>query len=213
MNSKTADTGKPLVNRPRAVSRQLVDQLKTAFIMGLLTLWLATLKSAPGKREGWWIFVILSVAVLVFWFVWRQRKGRSILRWWLPFVMLAVIEGLIWFTYWISGVSTNVFVLEIIGYILLAWAALLFSALFLFMFKCGKEGKLGKAISKVAEWGEAANAPLSVALLSSSVILGWSRLWSAGHRGLGMEVLLYLGVAMLFIVALAPSSSHNESDS
>jgi hypothetical protein len=181
--------------------------------MGLLTLWLATLKSAPGRREEWWVYVILSVVVLVLWFVWWRKRVRSALGWRLPLVMLALIEGLIWFTYWISGVSTNVVVLEIIGYGLLVWAVLLFSALCLVMVRSGTKGKLGKAISKAAEWGDAASAPLSVTLLSSSVVLGWSRLWDAGHRGLVMDVLLYLGVLMCFVVALAPSSSHNEGDS
>lgn len=209
MNTKTGVEGELLANRPRAVIRQLVDQLKTAFIMGLLVLWLATLKSAPGTREAYWVFVILSVAVALFWFVWRWKK-RHALRGWLPFVMLGVMEGLIWFTYWISGVSTNVLELEIIGYLLLLWAGLLLLALVLVMVGRGTNGKLGKAISKGAEWGNNANAQLSVASLSCSVILGWSRLLNAGYRGWWIVVLLYLGVAMIYIVALAPMFYHNE---
>jgi hypothetical protein len=207
------DTGNLLANRPRAVIRQLVDQLKTAFIMALLTLWLATLKSAPGKREAWWVFMILSIVVMVIWLVWWWKKARRAPKWWLPFVMLVVIEGLIWFDYWISGISSNVIGLEVIGYFLLLWAVLLLLALVLSMFRPVRNGNMGEVISKVARWGDNANGPLSVALLASSVILAWSRLWSAGYSGWWMAALLYLGVAMLYIVAAAPLFSRSEGDS
>jgi hypothetical protein len=127
--------------------------------------------------------------------------------------MLVVIEGLIWFEYWISGISSPVVFLKIIGYVLLAWAAFLLAALVFVMGRCGRKGKLGELISKVAKWGDDANGPLSVALLASSVILGWSRLWSTGYRGWWMAALLYLGVAMLYIVASAPLFSRNKGDS
>jgi hypothetical protein len=214
VNSGTGDASNPLVNRPEIV-RQLIDQLKTAFIMGLLTLWLATLKSSPGKREAWWFFVIFAVAglVLVLWVVRRRKKGGHPLSWWYPFVMLCIIEGVVLLVYWISGVSFSVVGLKIIGSFLLVWAFLASSALFLLMFRCATKGKLGKVVIKGAKWGYDASPMLSLGLFSCSFILGWSRLLNAGYRGWWIDALGYLGMAILLLVAWATPLSRKEGDS
>ena len=213
MNGKTEDTGNLTANSSRVVIRQLVDQLKTAFILGLLVFWLSSLKATHGTREEWWVVVILGVAVFVIWLVWLWKKGRRAPKWWQPLRMLIVIEGVVGFWYWISGVPNNVTFLFVIGCVLLLWAVLLLLALVLVMVKRVTRGGLGNAISKFAEQGESANGVLSVALLASSIVLGWSRLWSAGHRGLWMTALLYIGIAVLFIVASAPLFSRAEGNS
>lgn len=214
IKSKTRGTTEPIANKSGFMSRQLADQIKTVFVVGLLCLWLATLKSGvnvPAKREAWWHFVILSVFALLLWLFWGRKKVRSPRLWW---GLLCVMVGFVWLTYWISGISfpTGFFIVLAIG--LFIWAVVLFLALVLIMARWEAEGKLGKAITWVVRQGDNVYWPLSLLALLTSVLMGWTRLWDAGARGWWMDPLLYLGLLMAIVVALVhPLTRHRGGES
>jgi hypothetical protein len=190
----------PLANKSGVIGRQLADQLKTVFVVALLSLWLVMLNSrvtTTPKRLEWWPLVILSVLAPILYLFWRRKRVHGF-RLWLPPCVVVVF---IWIAYWISGVSlpAGLFIGLAIG--LLAWAVVLFLALILIMTRWGSKGKLGKVIMWGAEWGEYIYWPLSFLVLLTSVLLGWIRLWDAGMRGWWMDPLLVLGVLMAVVVA------------
>lgn len=191
---------KRLANKSRVISGQLTDQLKTVFIVALLSLWLATLNSkltATPKRLEWWPLVILSILAPLIYVLWARKRVHGFRLWLPPCVMVVFI----WIAYLISGIQlpAGLFVGLAIG--LLVWAVVLFLALILIMTRWGSEGKLGNAIMRGAEWGEYIYWPLSFLALLTSVLLGWFTLWDADMRGWWMDPLLVLGVLMAVVVA------------
>ena len=190
----------PLANKSGVISRQLADQLKTVFVVALLSLWLVTLNStvtATPKRLEWWPLVILSVLAPLVYLFWRRKRVHGFKLWLPP----GVVVVFIWIAYWISGVPlpAGLFVGLAIG--LLIWAVVLFLALILITTRWGSEGKLGNVIMRGAEGGEYIYWPLSFLVLLTSILLGWFSLWDAGMRDWWMDPLLILGVLMAVVVA------------
>lgn len=206
IKSKTGGTIKTPANKSGDVKRQLADQLKTAFIVGLLSLWLwaTTLKSGanvPATKEPWWHFVIASALVLVVWSLWMRKKGLNFRRyWWFPCVVVAVM----YLTYWIRGVSVPEEFFRILAIVLFIFASILLLALVLVMIGFGGDGKLGNTIRGVVIRGSYVSWSLSLVALAASVILGWSRLSDAGATGWWMDALILLGLAIIAVVSLVP---------
>jgi len=206
IRSKTRGTTEPIDQ----VIRQLADQLITVFIVGLLCLWLAALRSevdVPAERGAWWHFMILSVFALLLWLFWGRKKvHRPRLRW----VLLCVLIGFVWLTYLISGISFTTVFFVVLAILLLILAVLLLLALVFIMTRWGAEGKLGKAITKGVRWGDYFYWPLSLVAVMASVWLGWKMLWDTGMRGWWMTPLLYLTVLVFIVVGLVHSlTSHS----
>jgi len=203
----------PQGNKSGVIGRQLGDQLKTVFIVGLLSLWLAALKSGVNvalKRQPWWYSAITSALVLLLYFLWGIKKVpvRG-LRWATPFVMV----GFVWIAYWISGLSFPAGLFIWLAGGLFIWAFVLFLALILIMTRWRSKGKLSKAIKWIVKWGDIAYWPLSFIVLLTSVLLGWIRLWDAGVRGWWMDPLLVLGVLMSIVVALTSLGRTRQDES
>lgn len=200
----------------RDVGKQLSDQLKTAFISVLLVLWIPALNlsgNATPMRGPWLPWVIASI-ILFSWFVyWRKRVRRRKFRWVYPFV--AVIA--LWLMYFISGFSLPNWSFAIIAAVLSLWTICLLIALLLIMARMLPEGKPVKVIRRFATVGKAILWPLTVLVLLTSVLLGWTSIWNAGMRGWWMDPLLYLGILIFIVVAMYSiphvSSSQGQTDS
>ena len=193
---------KQSANRSRLIIRQLADQLITVFIVGLLCLWLAAMRSevdVPAERGTWWHFVILSVFALLLWLFWGRKKVHSSrLRW----VLLCVMVGFVWLAYWIGGISFPTAFFTGLGTVLLIGAVFLLLVLALTMTAWRAGGKLDKAVTKVVRWGGYSYWPLLLIAIMASVVQGFKMLWDTGMRGWWMTPLLYIAVLVLIVVGL-----------
>ena len=203
VESEMKSATKPQASGSGDVSRQLAGQLKTVFVAALLSLWAATLRlgeNVPVKRGAWLPWVIASV-FLFFWVVYRREKIRwPKLRWVLPFVAVA----LLWLMYLISGFSFPIAFYTSVAIGLLAWTVLLLVVLLIVMTRGLTEGKMDRTIRRFVTWGGSVSLPVTLFVLLTSVLLGWTRLWNAGMRGWWMDPLLYLGTIIVVVVALVP---------
>lgn len=200
IKSKTRSTTEPPANKSELM-RQVADQLKTVFIVGLLCLWLSTLKPEVNvhvERGPWLPWLIVSV-LLFSWVVYSRKKVRwPKLRWVFPFAAVA----LLWLMYLLSGVSFPTIFFTGLAVFLLAWTVLLLLTLVLIMTRWRAEGKLGKTITCGVKQGDYFYWQLSVLILLLSVVRGWTILWDVGMRGWWMDPLLYLGVLVFIVVGL-----------
>lgn len=210
VESEMKSATKPQASTSGDVSRQLADQLKTVFVAALLSLWAATLRlgeNVPVKRGAWLPWVIASV-FLFFWVVYRREKIRwPKLRWVLPFVAVA----LLWLMYLISGFSFPIGFYTSVAIGLLVWTVLLLAVLLIVMTRGLTEGKMGRTIRRFVTWGGSVSLPVTLFVLLTSVLLGWTRLWNAGMRGWWMDPLLYLGTIIFVVVALVPFRRADDS--
>jgi hypothetical protein len=192
---------KPQVSELRDVGKQLSDQLKTAFISVLLVLWIPALNLSGGATptRGPWLPWVIASIILFSWFVYRRKRVRQPkFRWGYPFV--AVIA--LWLMYFISGFSLPNWSFAILAAVLSLWTICLLITLLLIMARMLPEGKPVKATRRFAAVGEAISWPLTVLVLLTSVLLGWTRLWNTGMRGWWMDPLLYLGTLIFIVVAM-----------
>ncbi|MFC1870957.1 hypothetical protein ACFLYF_00935 [Chloroflexota bacterium] len=149
-------------------------------------------------RSPWLPWVIASIVLFSLLVYWRNKVRQPKFRWVYPVVAVMAL----WLMYFISGFSLPDWSFFVLAAVLSFWTICLLAALILTVVRLVPEGKPDRAIRRFVTVGEAISWPLTVLILLTSVLLGWTKLWNDGMRGWWMDPLIYIGTLIFIVVAM-----------
>ncbi len=189
--------------------RQLADRIGTIFVVGLISLWLGLKQVAevPTERLAWWLFVILSLLVVLLWFWGKKRGSRPGPRWW----YLCIVVIAIWVMYWSSGVPASPASFLVLSGILFLWIVVLCLAFVLAKTSYRQRG-LGKVVIRTVMYGDHLYPFLLFVVLFTSVLTLWVSLKDTGASGNWVYALLLVGVLISVVVPLVYSWPSRRQD-